>query len=275
MIKNYFKIALRNLVKRKGYSFINIFGLATGMAVCLLIVLYVQSELSYDEHHEKADDIYRVALHRTYPGRTTSYSIIPPSFAGALKTEFPEVKESVRIFNVGGGDNLFILRIGDKVFEESKVLNTDSNFFRVFSSRFLQGDPEKSLLEPNSVVLNESTAIRYFGSAAAAYGKTFETNANNNNLFHITGVVADWPQNSHFTFDLLLSNTGFRFSRDVNFTNFSAHTYLRFETAFKHQYRFERGKYESRIYTGDQSNHNGEGNNQCQGQWLQERLYSE
>ena len=79
MIKNYFKIALRNLVKRKGYSFINIFGLATGMAVCLLIVLYVQSELSYDEHHEKADDIYRVALHRTYPGRTTSYSIIPPT----------------------------------------------------------------------------------------------------------------------------------------------------------------------------------------------------
>lgn len=226
MIKNYFKIAVRNLLKRKGYSLINIFGLATGMAVCLLIVLYVQSELSYDEHHEKADDIYRLALHRSYPGRTTSYSIIPPSFAGALKTEFPEVKESVRIFNIGGGDNLFLLRIGDKVFEESKVLNTDSNFFRVFSSRFLQGDPEKSLLEPNSVVLNESTAKRYFGSAAAAYGKTFETNANDNNLFHITGVVADWPQNSHFTFDLLLSNTGLQFSRDVNFTNFSAHTYL-------------------------------------------------
>jgi len=108
MIKNYIKVAVRNLLKRKGFSLINIFGLAIGMAVCLLIVLYVQSELSYDELHKKAENIYRAALHRNYPGRTTSYPIIPQSFAGALATEFPEVAESVRIFNFGGdGNNLF------------------------------------------------------------------------------------------------------------------------------------------------------------------------
>src|SRR5215208_5917496 len=99
MIKNYFKIALRNLLKRKGFSLINIFGLATGMAVCLLIVLFVQSELSYDAYQKQGDQIYRVALDRHYPGRTTSYAIIPQSYAAALSQEFPEVKESVRVFN--------------------------------------------------------------------------------------------------------------------------------------------------------------------------------
>ena len=79
MFRNYFKVAFRNLLKRKGFSLINILGLATGMAVCLLIILFIQSELSYDKHHEKADNIYRVVLERSYPGRATSYSIIPQS----------------------------------------------------------------------------------------------------------------------------------------------------------------------------------------------------
>src|SRR5215471_2399553 len=99
MIKNYFKIAIRNLLKRKGYSLINILGLATGMAVCLLIVLFVQSELNYDRQHERGKNIYRLVLDRIYPGRTTSYSIIPQSIGAAVKTEFPEVRESVRVYN--------------------------------------------------------------------------------------------------------------------------------------------------------------------------------
>jgi putative ABC transport system permease protein len=226
MIKNYLKVALRNLLKRKGFSLINIFGLATGMAVCLLIVLFVQSELSYDEHHERADNIYRVALDRSYPGRTTSYAIIPQSYAAAYKTEFPEVQESVRMFDFAGEDNKFLLRIGDRVFEETEVLSADSNFFRVFSSKFLQGDPATALLQGNSVVLNETTAKKYYGSAQAAMGKTFQTDGNNNNVFNITGVIQDWPQNSHFDFDLLISTTGFQFTRAINFVGFSAYTYL-------------------------------------------------
>ena len=226
MLKNYLKIAVRNLMKRKGFSLINIFGLATGMAVCLLIVLFVQSELSYDEHHKKADNIYRVALDRSYPGRTTSYAIIPQSYAGAFVTDFPEVMETVRIFNFTGGNQNFLLRIGDKVFEETRVLATDSNFFRVFSSQFLEGDSATALMQPNSVVLNETTAKRYFGSANAAMGQTFKTDADQNNVFKIAGVIADWPQNSHFSFDLLISITGFPFARDVNFINFSTYTYL-------------------------------------------------
>src|SRR5215510_14248832 len=102
MIKNFFKVELRNLFKRKAYTLINILGLATGMAVCLLIVLFVQSELSYDQQHEKGKNIYRLVLDRIYPGRTTSYSIIPQSIGAAVKTEFPEVRESVRVYNFTG-----------------------------------------------------------------------------------------------------------------------------------------------------------------------------
>src|SRR5258705_11477351 len=102
MIKNFFKIALRNMLKRRAYTLINILGLGTGMAVCLLIVLFVQSELNYDKQHEKGKDIYRLVLDRIYPGRTTSYAFIPQSIGAAVKAEFPEVRETVRLFNFTG-----------------------------------------------------------------------------------------------------------------------------------------------------------------------------
>jgi putative ABC transport system permease protein len=228
MIQNFFKVAMRNLLKRKGYTAINILGLATGMTVCLLIVLFVQSELSYDMQHEKGKNIYRLVLDRIYPGRTTSYSIIPQSIGAAVKAEFPEVQESVRVYNFTGGAGNFFLRIGEKVFEEKRVFAADSNFFRVFSAQVLRGDLASALMKPNSVVINETTAKKYFGSVDAAYNKTFEVdgNNNNNNVFQITAICADWPENSHFLFDLLLSTTSFGFTRDLNYINFAADTYL-------------------------------------------------
>src|SRR5437762_533194 len=228
MLKNFFKVALRNLLKRKAYTLINMLGLATGMAVCLLIVLFVQSELNYDKQHKNGKNIYRLVLDRIYPGRTTSYSFIPQSIGAAVKEEFPEVKESVRLFNFTGDAGNFFLRIGDKVFEEKRVFAVDSNFFRVFSVKVLKGDLASALMKPNSVVINETTAKKYFGSVDAAINKTFELdgNNNNNNVFQITAVCADWPENSHFLFDLLISTTGFAFTRELNYINFAAHTYL-------------------------------------------------
>ena len=163
MIRNFFKVALRNLLKRKAYTVINILGLATGMAVCLLIVLFVESELNYDKQHERGKNIYRLVLDRIYPGRTTSYSIIPQSIGAAVKAEFPEVKESVRLYNFTGDAGNFFLRIGDKVFEEKRVFAADSNFFRVFSAKIIKGDLTSALMKPNSVVVNETTAKKYFG----------------------------------------------------------------------------------------------------------------
>ena len=227
MIKNFFKVAVRNLLKRKAYTLINILGLATGMAVCLLIILFVQSELNYDQQHEKGKDIYRLVLDRQYPGRTTSYSFIPQSIGAAVKAEFPEVKETVRLFNFTGDNGNFFLRIGDKLFEEKRVFGVDSNFLHVFSCKMLKGDAATALMKPNSVVINETTAKKYFGSAEAAFNKTFINPDNdNNNVFQIAGVCADWPENSHFQFDMLFSNTGFEFTRQLNYVNFAAHTYL-------------------------------------------------
>ena len=227
MLKNYFKIAVRNLLKRKAYTLINILGLATGMAVCLLIVLFIKSELGYDAIHEKADRVYRVVLERQYPGRSTSYSIIPQSIGPAIQKEFPEVLECTRIFNFGAGDNgNFFMRIGDETFEERKVLAVDSNFFRVFTAQFLFGDPATALQQPNSVVLGESAAIKMYGSAQQALNKQFKTDGDDNNTFMITGVCKDWPDASHFTFNVLLAVTSFPFIREPNYINFAAHTYL-------------------------------------------------
>lgn len=226
MFKNYFKVAIRNFLKRKGFSLINVLGLATGMAVCLLIILFIQSELSYDRHHKNADNIYRVALERYYPGRSTSYSIIPPSVGAAIKQEYPEVLESTRLFGFGRGSDFF-LRIGQRTFEEKKVLAADSNFFRVFTCRLLFGDQTTALQKPNSAVINESTAKKYFGSAREAFGQTFETDGNDTTLTClITGVAEDWPDNSHFLFDMLISNGTFQFTKRNGFTSFLAYTYI-------------------------------------------------
>ena len=225
MIRSYLKIAVRNLMKRKVYSLINILGLASGMAICLLIILFVRSELGYDRHHEKADRIYRVALDRIYPGRSSAYSMIPASIGSAIQTEFPEVKSSVRVFNFTGNNN-FYLKVGDAVYEDKKVLAVDSNFFQVFTGNFIAGDPATALKQPNAIVLSESAAERMFGSASQAIGKQVETDGDDNNSFHITGVVEDWPENSHFRFNILISTSTFDFLDQPNYTSFSAHTYL-------------------------------------------------
>ncbi len=226
MIRNYLKVAFRNLLRKKGFTIINILGLATGMAVCLLIVLYVQSELKFDTYHKQADQIYRIALDRKYPGRTNSYAIIPQSIGLAVKSEFPEVKECVRVFDFGGDEENFFIRIGDKTWDEKNILFADSNFFKVFTADFIAGNRLTPLDKPNTVVLTKSTAERYFGSADAAIGKTFQTDAGENNLFNITAVCADWPENTHFKFDLLISSTTFPFTRTNNYINFAACTYL-------------------------------------------------
>jgi putative ABC transport system permease protein len=226
MFRNYFKVAFRNLLKRKGFSLINILGLATGMAVCLLIILFIQSELSFDKQHKNANNIYRVVLERFYPGRSTSYAIIPQSIGAAIKAEYPEVLESTRLYDFSGNGGFF-LRIGEKTFEEKKVLAADSNFFRVFTNKMLHGDPATALEKSNSAVITETTAKKFFGSADAAFGKTFETDGNDTTFtYMITGVIADWPDNSHFLFDMLVSTSSFQFTRRPNYTGFAAYTYL-------------------------------------------------
>ena len=222
MFRNYLKIAWRNLLKRKGNTLINILGLSSGMAICLLLLLYVKDERSFDDFQERKDKVFRLALERRYPGRSTSYSMIPQSIGEAVQIEFPEVKECVRIFsNLGFGSTY--VKVGDKVFEEKNAQFADSGFFRVFSGMQVAGDLMTALDKPNSMVLNERTAVKYFGSTGAALGKNLNIEKN---LYVVTGVCKDWPPRSHFDFDLLISSSSIIQPSPRNYINFSAHTYL-------------------------------------------------
>ncbi|MFN7119163.1 MAG: ABC transporter permease [Saprospiraceae bacterium] len=221
MLQNYFKIAFRNLLKHKGYSLINIIGLSVGMAICLLILLYIQHEISFDRFHANGDRIYRVALERKYPGRSTFYAIIPFSFGEAIKNEFPEVENFTRIIpQLGGGTPT--IRVGDQVYEEPGILFTDSTFFEIFTFPLVEGDSKTALTKANSVVLTESTAKKYFGEQDAI-GKLLQVG---DQSWSVTGVCKDVPESSHIQFDILVSNTGTNFAQQPNYVNFSSCSYF-------------------------------------------------
>ncbi|MEM1001100.1 MAG: ABC transporter permease [Bacteroidota bacterium] len=226
MLRNYFKIAWRNLMKRKAYSFINILGLSLGAAICLLIVQFIQSEKRVDAWRSNSDDVYRMVLKRKYPTRESSYAIIPQSFAKTLKEELPQVEETVRIFNFFS-NGTFQIKYGEDRFEETKVFITDPSFFKVFKSEFLFGNENDALSIPNSTVITERTAIKYFGDASEAVGKTLLPEGANSEPLKVTAVVRDWPEASHFTFNLLLSTAGKPNFEAENYVAFSAYTYLK------------------------------------------------
>jgi putative ABC transport system permease protein len=198
MIKNYLKIALRNIKRHKGYSFINIAGLALGMACCLFILSYVLYEFSYDTFHEDADRISRVAMEFRAKDQPVKYgAVTPPPVAQAILDNFAEVEDAVRITRANG-----IVKHGEKQFFEDKIFYADQSFFNVFTFPIIKGNPETALKEPYTAVLTESIAEKYFGSENPV-GKTISINYQRD--YKITGVVEDIPPNSHFTFDLLFS----------------------------------------------------------------------
>ncbi len=226
MIKNYFIIAWRNLLKRKTYAFINIFGLALGAAICLLIVLFIKSESSVDSWRNDGENVYRMVVKRKYPTRVSSYAIIPQSYGKTVKEELPEVDEVVRVFNFFN-NGTFQIQYGDKKFEETKVFFVDPTFFEIFDSNLLYGLAEESLTKPNSIVLNETTAKKYFGDASQAVGKFLKPEGNNIQPLEVTAVYQDWPENSHFTFNAVLTTSGNDDFEQENYVGFSAYTYFR------------------------------------------------
>lgn len=225
MLQNYLKIALRSLLKQKVYTAINILGLATGIASCILIMLYVSNELSYDNFHEKGDRIYKLALERIYPNHRTFYSIIPHSYGDAIRNDFAEVQSVVKM---GGpfNNNLISYRNSRdevKQFEENWIMAADSNFFDVFSIKVLKGDAQKALAKASDIVITESTAKRYFGEEDPI-GKTLSMF---NQQFQVTAVCEDVPENSHMKFDFLGKWVDEFFGGGViNYTSFSAHIYV-------------------------------------------------
>jgi putative ABC transport system permease protein len=220
MIKSYFKIAWRNLQKHKAFSFINIFGLAVGMAAFWLIALYVTDEWSYDRHNTKADHIFRVVQHGTWNGGKFDLAVTSPPYAQTLKAEFPQVVDAVRIDPEGGSK----LTYGNKQINEGSILFADNSFFNIFTHQFLYGDQQTALLKPQSIVLTKTLAETLFGDASSAINKTIDLEGTPT---LVTGIIADVPVNSHFTFKALRS-----FSADYmsgyggNWGNSNLYTYL-------------------------------------------------
>ena len=197
MLRNYVKVAIRNLVKHKFYGIINVLGLAIGMTCCLLIFLYVQHELSYDSFHTKVDRIYRVVTDIKTPTETLNINITSAPMAAYIKTDFPEVEDMVRL-----DDARLLIQRGKQTFQEDESMFADSTFFQVFDFTLLRGNSNTALVAPFSIVLTKDAAKKYFGSEDPM-GQRLRMDGEYD--LTVTGVMQNMPENANFTFDVLLS----------------------------------------------------------------------
>ncbi len=193
MFKNYLKIAIRNLWKNKAFSAINIIGLATGLAVCLLIVLYVVDELSYDKYNVNADRIYRLDADIYFNNTQATFAVAPDPLGPALVRDYPEIEQTVRINNQSD----ILIKKGNQNVQDHNGAFADPNFFKVFTIPMLAGNPSTALKDSNAIVIDETTAKKYFNTTDVL-GKTLYVD--NNTFCKITGVIKDIPRQSHFHF---------------------------------------------------------------------------
>ncbi|MFC1724469.1 ABC transporter permease [candidate division KSB1 bacterium] len=198
MLKNYFKIAFRNIKRQKGYSFINISGLAIGMTCCILILLYIQYELSYDTYHEDADSVFMVVKYYPSIGGQSRIGVTPRPLAPTLKEEFPEVINASRVIPAGQT----LIKYRQKVFYENFRYFVDQDFLNIFRVKFLAGDPLTALDSPRKMVITRKIAEKYFGDEDAL-GKVLLIG--NSTEYTITGIIEDIPYNTHFRFEILAS----------------------------------------------------------------------
>lgn len=255
MFKNYSKIAWRHILKEKFYSFINISGLGVGMACCMLIALYVQYEMSFDQYNENLESTYRVLQSdkSIKNGRDSEPTIEEYQVWGcapvgpALMVDFPEIDH---VFQFTSPNN-WLFAYEDKSFREDNIVFGDSTAFDVFSWKVLAGNPSTALDKPNTIVLTEKLATKYFGSEDPI-GKTII--ADQNRLFEVTAVIEDVPSNSHFTFDGLISMITFRQLRPEIFDSWGYvdfYTYFILNEAANIETMTERIPEFEKKYTGD------------------------
>lgn len=223
MIRNYLKIALRNFWRFKGYSFIHIAGLAVGMACCLLILLWMQDELNYEDVHTNADHLCRVFMIEE-TDKVSHLAVTPPPLADVLNNMFPEIVNAMRFDEVGR----VLIRYKNSAFYENHGYLADPTIFEMFSFPIISGDPEKVLINLQSIVITESMAKKYF-DLEDPLGKTLQIN--NQWDFIVTGVMKDTPKKSHMQFDFLLpfnflTNWGYDLD---NWGNGSFYTYVQLQ----------------------------------------------
>lgn len=229
MLRNYFKTALRNLWKNKGFSAINILGLAIGLATCLLILIYVMDELSYDRFNKKADRIVRLDSEIKFGGHHFILAVTPPLAGPSMLQDYPEVEQYARVEAAYSR----LVKKGNLNLRESNVGFADSTLFDVFSFTMLAGDPRTALKEPRTVVINETLARKYFDGVDVV-GRNLIINDSLN--YKVTGVMKDMPSQSHFHFSMLLpmtENTDSRATDQWLSNNFSTYLVLKPGTDYR------------------------------------------
>lgn len=219
MLQNLFKIALRNILKEKTYSAINILGLTIGITCGMFLLMYIKDELSFDRYHQNADNIYRVVSDIKETDNAFTWAVAQIPLADELRDNYPEVKNAVRFFDVGRP----LIKNGEKQFYEGDFYLADSTVFDMFSYTFLHGDPATALDAPFSIVITESIAKKYFGDTDVV-GQSLQSQSSDE-TYKVTAVMKDVPLNSHFRFDALISRNsspGYR----GDWGNFGVYTYI-------------------------------------------------
>ena len=219
MIRNYIKTAFRSLLKNKGFTALNVFGLALGLATCMLIVFYVFDELSFDTYNKKADRIYRINEEIKFGGNENSYAVSPAPAAAALKRDFPEIEQVARFRNQGGN----FVKKGNQNIKEDLMIYADNSILDIFTLPMMYGNPGTALTEPNTIVITERIANKYFNRTNVV-GQVLIFN--NTDPYKITGVVKDIPLQSHFHFDFFIAMAGLEESRDNAWFSSNFNTYI-------------------------------------------------
>jgi putative ABC transport system permease protein len=227
MIKNYIKIAFRNLFKDRFYSLLNILGLSIGITTSMLIMLFISDEMSYDKFHDHANDIYRIITR----GKLGDQQVMNVAVTGApvaetIKSYIPEIQSVTRL-----QPEELVITHNEESFKEDKVFLADSTFFDVFSFKFLEGDRHQALTDPFSIVMTEETAIRYFGQKAVERGDVVgQLLKTGNDTYAVTGIMENVPHNSHFEFDMLVSMSSQPDANNPIWINMNYYTYVKMAT---------------------------------------------
>ena len=211
MLKNHLKIAYRNFVRHKLYSFINVFGLAIGLSICMIISLWVMREMSYDSFHENANRIYRIERELFRDNLYSRWPIVGGAYKQALIDEYPEIENASRFWR-----REFAIKDYKNVVHRQEMFAVDNSVFDMFDFVLEEGDEKTALIEPNTVVLTRENAIKYF-EKGDAIGKSlsFEWSEGPKDM-KITGILAEVPENSHIHFDMLISITSYPPERFAN-----------------------------------------------------------
>lgn len=222
MFRNYLKVSIRNLLRNKGYTLINLFGLTVGLMAAILMLLFILDELSFDRFHKDADLLYRVSITGKIQGPEINAAASCAPIGPTLVQEHADVTDYTRLFPFGGDP---VVRAGDKSFVEENFLYVDSSFFNIFTVRFIAGDQQQALNRPNTLVLTRTIALKYFGTTDVIGEslKVFDPPQD----FEITAVIEDYPVNSHISFDILAPFMGLPLSSSTIWVSNNVYTYIK------------------------------------------------